>query len=206
MSKIFIFGYGSLICLDSRSRTGVTAPAIPVTVSDVKRGWYIQNNDYCYSSVAIIKAPGSLCRGVLFEIPVSEIARFDQREYKYQRINLSPESITDCAVTLSSTDEIYTYCISHIERPDKAHPIALSYLEVIMHGCLRYGEAFAREFIETTDGWNAPWINDLDLPLYVRPLAASIDRTTLPALYRKTLAAENEVNRLDYLKARATPA
>ena len=206
MSKAFIFGYGSLICLDSRSRTGVSTSAVPVTVSDVKRGWYIRNSDYFYASVAIIRSPGSLCRGVLFEIPFSEITRFDQREYKYQRIQLSPESIAECEFTLSPTDVIYTYCISQIEQPDYAHPIPLSYLEVIMHGCLSYGEAFAHEFIETTGGWNAPWINDIELPVYVRPLAAAVDRTKLPALYSETLAAENEINRLDYLKARAAPA
>lgn len=37
--QTWIFGYGSLICADSRSRSGHTGDCLPVIVSGVARSW-----------------------------------------------------------------------------------------------------------------------------------------------------------------------
>ena len=68
-------------------------------------------------------------------------------------------------------------------------PLAQSYIDIIMRGCLTISHDFCREFLETTRGWSAHdfhdpsseqqgddgsslittyWINDRHNPLYVR--------------------------------------
>ena len=43
------------------------------------------------------------------------------------------------------------------------YPILQSYIDVCLSGCLEHGEAFAREFIETTFLWSPFWLNEREL-------------------------------------------
>jgi len=48
-------------------------------------------------------------------------------------------------------------------------PILLSYLDVVLQGYLQqFGPQGANLFLETTDGWNRPILNDRAAPLYPR--------------------------------------
>merc|ERR1712187_978804 len=42
-------------------------------------------------------------------------------------------------------------------------PMLQSYIDVCILGCLEYSEEFAIEFINTTSGWDGPWLNDRKL-------------------------------------------
>ena len=61
-----------------------------------------------------------------------------------------------------------------------AHPILLSYLDVVVQG---YLEAFGREgvsrFFASTDGWEASVIDDRGQPLYRRHQATSAEERRL---------------------------
>lgn len=85
---------------------------------------------------------------------------------------------------------VWTYLVSAPTAPSGHYPISQSYLDVILAACLRYGIAFAMEFVRSTGGWqSAAWLDERCAPRYVRrdfespPDAAAVDavlRHTVP--------------------------
>ena len=68
--------------------------------------------------------------------------------------------------------------------PDAEHPLLQSYIDVVVEGGLEYGEAFAREVIETTEGWSDYWLNDRESarrPWVRNPEAAAVDKALADA-------------------------
>ncbi len=59
-------------------------------------------------------------------------------------------------------------------------PIAMSYVDVVITGCLEYGEDFAKRFSETTSRWDRQIVDDRSRPMYPRakkdPDTEPIDR------------------------------
>ncbi len=101
----FIFGYGSLICQQSRSITAPTlqeAIAEPVIISHIERIWAARvqkrsseagkSRDHIrgWTPMGIRRRHGASCNGVLIHVDDEELARFDVREegYKRHRIDL----------------------------------------------------------------------------------------------------------------------
>jgi len=101
--KNFIFGYGSLICPQSRA---ITAPSLsnstaePVIVNHIERTWSARINRRRRHSGLQKMAPssvrgwtpvgvrfrrGAVCNGVLICIDEEELFRFDEREVGYNR-------------------------------------------------------------------------------------------------------------------------
>ena len=67
--------------------------------------------------------------------------------------------------------QVQVYSIPHGKHgvPDETHPVLLSYIDVVVQGYLReFGEAGVQRFFETTDGWDAPILNDRAAPIYSR--------------------------------------
>ena len=50
-----------------------------------------------------------------------------------------------------------------LQPPSVEFPILQSYIDVCLSGCLEHGEAFAREFVETTFKWSPFWLNEREL-------------------------------------------
>jgi hypothetical protein len=77
-SKHFIFGYGSLICHESRIKTApslANVTAIPVVVENLQRMWAARiknsnNNAMGWTAVGVSIQEGKNCNGVL--LPVSD--------------------------------------------------------------------------------------------------------------------------------------
>lgn len=101
----FIFGYGSLICQQSRSITAPTlqeAIAEPVIICHIERIWAARvpkrnpvagkSRDHIkgWTPMGIRRRHGASCNGVLIHVDEEELARFDVREegYKRHRIDL----------------------------------------------------------------------------------------------------------------------
>jgi hypothetical protein len=58
-----------------------------------------------------------------------------------------------------------------------AHPVLLSYLDVVVQGYLQeFDEAGVAHFFDTTDGWDAPLLDDRTHPHYPRPSHRSCQR------------------------------
>ena len=56
----------------------------------------------------------------------------------------------------------------------------LSYIDVVVQGYLReFGERGVRHFFETTDGWEAPVLDDRAAPIYPRHQRLSPDERAL---------------------------
>lgn len=107
---------------------------------------------------------GETINGVLY--PVYEnIEEFDKREEGYFRLRLKIDQIESLSwQKLPDYDcKIYIYCLNkqnQSQRPTCDLPILQTYVDIIINGCLEYGEIFAKEFIKTTYGWSKWWLND----------------------------------------------
>ena len=171
LAKHYIFAYGSLINSASRRVTGTAGNSIPVRVQGLKRYWvsFASTN---MRAVGVRPDTDSDCNGVLFEVPVAELDKFDIREQGYVRQALSHEQVTylqPCHNQPSENHRIWVYI--YPEDPNKAqfNPISQAYLDVILLGCLEVDESYAREFLETTYLWQ-DWHNDRPQPRYPRAI------------------------------------
>lgn len=173
----FILGYGSLINADSRAKTGETGNVWPVKLQGYARYWSVMSAEFGMSSVAVVAQADAYCNGVLVEVPFDQFALFDERERGYQRSQISPQHL------MSYHDEVLpqgTYWIYHTHQivpPDQHCPITLSYVDVILAGCLEHSRAFADDFLQFTQGWHRPTLNDRLAPRYPRVQA---DLSTQP--------------------------
>ena len=180
----FIFGYGSLINTASRN-SSVTTPisAIPVRVLPAfgyARTW----NDRSMSGFTALGLRrlgrgenGHTINGVLYPAENADLSSFDEREKGYVRVEIPMSEIEAVGwQRLPETGRVWTYIpvLSPAQRgndapgeglpePDATFPLLQSYIDVVVEGGLEYGTDFAREIIETTDGWSQFWLNDREL-------------------------------------------
>lgn len=176
----FLFGYGSLICAESRAKTGQSGISIPVRVKGIERQWNLVVDDLEGTAVGAIDNNESQCNGVLVEVSESELPKFDEREIGYTRRPIPREDIVCLMTDRLPNGNYWVYVADEPGKPDATHPLIQSYIDVILTGCLDINEDFAKEFITTTTGWNNPWINDRQNPRYERamvevPYAQKID-------------------------------
>ncbi|KAJ3005783.1 hypothetical protein HKX48_000467 [Thoreauomyces humboldtii] len=180
----WLFAYGSLINSQSRHRTVPAANgnvsttsssrnnnAIPAVVHGLQRSWSYPCPRNSYTAVAVRKVPHAACNGVLVPLsdPVRDLPLLDLRETHYARTRVPLEDIRLLSPSLvgggaKEGDVVWVYqqLAEHVVHiPTPAIPIPQSYVDCILTGCLQYGPAFARDFVQQTHGWDAgPWIND----------------------------------------------
>ena len=164
----FILAYGSLISSESRAKTGETGQVWPVKLHGFQRHWAVVDPAMDMSSVAIKKADGQACNGILVAVKEDQIALFDQREIGYQRSQVTKEQLASYHEEPLPEGTYWVYHTDEINHPEEANPIALSYVDVILSGCLEHGDAFALDFLALTKGWQSPLINDRPEPRYPR--------------------------------------
>ena len=91
-----------------------------------------------------------------------------------KRTNIAVRLLMYCAAhqdRLVTKSEIAVYAVPHQRHsePTDQHPLLLSYIDVVVQGYLRaFGEEGAERFFTTTDGWDAPILNDRSEPRYPR--------------------------------------
>ncbi len=164
----FILGYGSLINGESRAKTGETGSVWPVKLSGFQRHWSIMSLEFGMSSVAVLRAEGQACNGVLVEVPEDQLALFDERERGYRRSQIQASHLSPYHGDELPEGTYWVYHTEEVVRPNQTCPIALSYVDVILSGCLEHGEDFAQDFLTLTLGWNGPLLNDRQTPRYPR--------------------------------------
>ncbi|WP_108124841.1 gamma-glutamylcyclotransferase family protein [Saccharospirillum mangrovi] len=165
-----IFGYGSLICADSRRRTGVGGPALAVEIAGIERRWSVQVPDYRGTAVGAHLNPNSHCNGVVFVVDDANLARFDERERGYDRHRIDWSAVRSLdSQPLPIELPLWSYVGDSSATPQPEAPILQSYLDVILNGCLSYGDAFARRFLHTTGPWQH-LCDDRSAPLYPRAM------------------------------------
>jgi hypothetical protein len=197
----FLFGYGSLINADSRRITGETGHSAPVRVSGLQRSWNVTAPDMKMAGVGVTAHKSATCNGVLVTIQESEIPVFDEREivgtdHSYDRMEIPLGNIKGFAGHLDAKSKVWVYLVKKPVIPTTEYPIAQSYVDVVLTGCLAFGEEFAVEFIRTTTGWEYPWYEDRNAPRYVRPLQRLVLREKIDELLAQytTIAFSNRKN------------
>jgi len=192
----FVFGYGSLICPESRSITNpnlMNKEPLPVVIQDVERVWSARTASG-YTAMGVRFRQGASCTGVLIEVKGDELADLDKREANYNRLPIQLDNIDQVpfleeeefyeadhpvfeAQDESNNDKdddnvkVWIYMQKDPIEADPSHPIPQSYVDIIIRGCLTISEDFARSFIETTHGWNHDedhWVDDREIPIYKR--------------------------------------
>lgn len=190
MSETYIFGYGSLISSESRSRTGYSGDAIPCVVKGVQREWNLLASENRMTAVGATLNPDALCNGVIAPIEKSELPKFDKREAGYHRSKIDRASIRIINNLVIPEGDIWIYIPDKVQKPSSENPIVQSYVDVILSGCFDYGEDFVKEFIKTTLGWNYPWINDRQDPRYSRAMNKVLLASEIDSLLEQHIPVE----------------
>ena len=168
MSRHYILGYGSLISSQSRAKTGETGRVWPVKLHGYERSWAVMSKALGMSSVAVLKVEHKACNGVLIEVAEDQFPLFDEREQGYQRSQIAQHQLQPYHDEPLPEGTYWVYHAEEVVAPCPVYPIVLSYVDVILAGCLEHGEHFARDFVELTQGWQSPSVNDRPTPIYPR--------------------------------------
>lgn len=168
MSRHYILGYGSLISSESRAKTGETGQVWPVKLLGYERSWAVMSPSLGMSSVAVVKNDSKACNGVLIEVAEDQFPLFDEREKGYQRSQIERHQLHPYREETLPDGTYWVYHTEQVIHPCHMNPIVLSYVDVILSGCLEHGAAFTNDFLSLTKGWNAPLVNDRPTPIYPR--------------------------------------
>jgi hypothetical protein len=230
----FIFGYGSLLCSQSRAMTcpeHAHAVVTPVAVRGVERIW--SKRTHRMTAMGIRFNSKACTVGVLLPVTVQDIKAFDRREQGYDRIELRLSDIDrvpflkeehyqqkDHVTFLNAKEQnarhavkIWVYIQKENRPPSEQHPIVQSYVDTILRGCLNVGgEDFAREFIRSTKGWHPDDFSDScdsssdsDIASYCEDILWVNDRCT-PVYQRGDQAyMQKHAKDLDSLLQKYTP-
>ena len=140
----WIFGYGSLINVASRTLTDpLIGPARPVMVQGLQRGWWVhggQTPDTTYLGAE--PAADVACGGVIFAKD-GGIVELNRREHKYRFERLDPMRST--ALDGGAIDPRVSYGYyrnKQRELPDAKAPLTLSYVDIVMSGCWQLQQIF----------------------------------------------------------------
>jgi hypothetical protein len=192
----YVFGYGSLLERASRTRTNPEAlGAWPARVTGYQRGWFHQFANNVGSSctyLGAVAAKDKTINGVVY--PVADFEKTKERETGYTATPLGADEITmlDGGEPLKLGQDVKVYIfvsipdsISKTKEPTPEFPMVQSYVDICINGCqelealYRRATNFTQEFIGTTSGWNANWVNDRIYPrrpFIYSPNASAIDK------------------------------
>lgn len=170
MSDPQFFGYGSLVNLATHS---YAAPE-RATLHGWRRVWrHTSRRTVAYLSAE--PAPGAAIDGVIAAVPGGDWAALDAREAAYVRRDVTVETK---GTPTHGPVAVYEVTEGLLSDPSTAHPILLSYLDVVVQGYLQlFGEDGAEAFFASTQGWHAPILNDRAAPRYPRAQTLSPSET-----------------------------
>ena len=160
--QAYFFGYGSLVNLATHD----FADAHPARARGWRRAWR-HTNLRPVAFLTALRDPDCSIDGMIAHVPGDDWAALDMREHAYARVR----ACDDVDHALTHRPSVALYAIPHDAhgRPDEAHPVLLSYVDVVVQGYLRaFGEAGAQRFFDTTSGWDAPVMDDRAAPVYPR--------------------------------------
>jgi hypothetical protein len=162
MADPFFFGYGSLVNRDTHG----FEEAHPARLTGWRRVW--RHTDLRpVAFLTAVPAPGHQIDGLVAHVPGDDWAALDERERAYDRTHVT--EATDHGVGRAIHIQVYSIPQGKHGAPDNAHPVLLSYIDVVVQGYLReFGEAGVARFFQTTDGWEAPILDDRAAPVYRR--------------------------------------
>jgi hypothetical protein len=154
------FGYGSLV-----NRATHTYPnAAQASLAGWRRTW-VHTAVRPLAFLSVEPDPNTTIQGLIAHVPNGDWAALDAREHGYNR------HLAEARLSCNTPHPIQVYAVpqTQVNAPATAHPILLSYIDVVVQGFLReFGAKGAEDFFATTTGWHAPIINDRNAPQYPR--------------------------------------
>jgi len=202
MSKNYIFGYGSLIEQESRTRTTPSARyAWPAEAKGYQRGWFARGakSGLTTTYLGAVKKSDACINGVIYQVSQEELAVTDQRESAgYERVKIPESAITMLDGRPDTPNGEFWIYLNKFDKknsqeenfPSKSFPIVQSYVDICINGCLEVenmyisAKNFTTNFIEWTIGWSKYWVNDRIYPrrpFIYRPTASKIDAHLMKA-------------------------
>lgn len=161
------FGFGSLVNVTTHDYMEYR----PGQLKGWKREWLdTKKRPYCFLSAYPVD--GFEIEGLLIKVPNGDWAALDEREASYTR-----HQVGNVIVPQHVKSEVQIYAIAAENRsPDTRKPILLTYLDVVLLGYHSFfGLSGAQRFVDTTDGWDRPILNDRAKPIYSRAQALSAE-------------------------------
>jgi len=186
----YVVGYGSLMQDASRKRTSpLSGPARPVEITGYRRGWYLRSSGVGLgtSFLAVVPRPGSSLNAVIYAVDLSELAATDRRESSYCRAKVALSNLRSFVAdpVPSPEGEVWIYLLDarQAASPSESFPIAQSYVDIFIGGCLEQEErfglpGFSAQCVRSTSGWSKHWVNDRIYPrrpFIFEPKARQID-------------------------------
>ncbi|WP_087022518.1 gamma-glutamylcyclotransferase family protein [Thaumasiovibrio subtropicus] len=171
---MYLIGYGSLINRHSRQLTQQTGQCHPVFVTGFDRHWSKIDDSYTLSPLAVTPGTGGF-NAVVIDIDKETIDDFDKRERGYIRIEVPQQKLNLLEGEIDPARAVWMYINEDVTPPCIHIPIAQSYIDTVLSGCLDVSETFARQFISTTKGWHHPIENDRLAPKYSRVAGVTDD-------------------------------
>lgn len=158
----YFFGYGSLVNRASHNFAG----AVPAQLTGWRRIWrHTDLRPVAY--LTVVPDAHAEIDGLIAPVPDADWPALDAREAAYIRAPAAHQ----VRHPLPHSPEIAVYTIPEgmHAAPSRAHPILLSYLDVVVQGYFReFGAAGVQRFFDTTHGWDAPLLDDRSSPHYPR--------------------------------------
>lgn len=161
MTTPYFFGYGSLV----NRRTHDHDDAHPARIRGWRRAWrHTALRPVAF--LTVVPDPDAESLGLMAGVPGADWAALDRREAAYDRVLAE-----DVDHALPHLPEVSLYHIPDGKHgvPGRAHPVLLSYIDVVVQGFLNeFGEDGVAHFFRTTSGWDAPIARDRHDPRYAR--------------------------------------
>ncbi|WP_171208928.1 MULTISPECIES: gamma-glutamylcyclotransferase family protein [unclassified Ruegeria] len=171
MADPYFFGYGSLVNLATHDFPDPR----PASLKGWRRVW--RHTDLRpVAFLTVERDPSTEIEGMVAHVPRNDWAALDAREWAYDRVPAT-QAVSH---PLRHEVEIAVYAVPESRQnvPSDTHPLLLSYIDVVVQGYLRaFGPEGADRFFATTDGWDAPILNDRAEPRYPRHQQLKPDET-----------------------------
>jgi hypothetical protein len=168
-SKNYIIGYGSLMERESRIITNPQAHrAEPVLVKGFQRVWGQNGVNYKTTFLTLIEKKDAKLNAIFYSVNIENLLKTDQRESSYCRIKVDEKNLDFYGRKVNSKDAnfwIYAATPDRLQKPSKTYPIAQSYVDIFINGCLQTQEEFklqefAKDCVQLTSDWSEQWVND----------------------------------------------
>ena len=162
----------------ARKRTNPKARDVyPILLRGYKRLWGISGNNYKTTFLTLIKSKKSFLNAVYYPADLNDIVNVDQREYVYCRQEVPEDQIEPLLHRALPKGVYWVYVQKNnkIEKPSEYYPIAQSYVDIFIDGCMQVSNTyqipnFVDLCIDKTDGWpssnDGSWVNDRIYPRY----------------------------------------
>jgi hypothetical protein len=154
---------------ESRMITNPQAHRVePVLVRGFQRVWGQNGGNYKTTFLTLIEKKDAKLNAIFYSVNIENLLKTDQRERSYCRIKVDEKNLDFYGRKVNSKDAnfwIYAATPDRLKKPSATHPIAQSYVDIFINGCLQTEEefklqGFAKDCVQLTSDWSEQWVND----------------------------------------------